>query len=48
MVVGNYIALFAARAALWRYLLMLAGRVPDWDKTAHRFPLLRDVDPVAR
>ena len=39
MVVGNYIALLAARMALWRYLRMLAGGIPGWDKTAHQFPV---------
>ncbi|MBN8808076.1 MAG: glycosyl transferase family protein [Sphingomonas sp.] len=36
--VGNYIALLAARRALWRYIGALRGRRPAWDKTAHRFP----------
>lgn len=37
-VLGNMIALLAARCAVWRYMGMLAGRAPRWDKTAHRFP----------
>ena len=37
-IVGNIIALAAARIALFRYLRMLAGAVPEWDKTAHHFP----------
>lgn len=36
--VGNYIALLAARRALWRYAAALSGERPHWDKTAHRFP----------
>jgi adsorption protein B len=36
--VGNIVALAAARIALFRYLRMLAGAVPEWDKTAHHFP----------
>ena len=35
---SNYIALLAARRALFAYLRMLAGAVPQWDKTAHHFP----------
>lgn len=38
LVVGNYIALLAARRAMWRYLRMLAGAAPRWDKTRHDFP----------
>lgn len=38
VMVANYIAILAARRALWRYVGLLAtGRV-RWDKTAHRFP----------
>ncbi|MGJ3628814.1 hypothetical protein AB5I41_21430 [Sphingomonas sp. MMS24-JH45] len=37
-VVGNIVAMLAARLALWRYVAMLAGAPPRWDKTAHRFP----------
>jgi adsorption protein B len=37
-VIGNIIALLAARRALGRYVLMLRGRTPQWDKTAHAFP----------
>lgn len=44
-VVGNVIALLAARRAVVRYAGMLAGRAPRWDKTAHRFP---DMVPAAR
>lgn len=35
---SNFIALFAAKRALGSYLAMLAGAVPQWDKTAHQFP----------
>ena len=37
-VVGNIVAMLAARRALFRYAAMLAGSPPRWDKTAHRFP----------
>ncbi|SEL62133.1 adsorption protein B [Sphingomonas palmae] len=43
-VLGNIIALLAARRAVVRYAGMLAGRAPRWDKTVHRFP---DVLPTA-
>ncbi len=43
LVVGNYIALLAARRAMWRYLLMLGGRPLSWDKTGHEFPDLAAV-----
>ena len=36
--VGNFIALMAARKAVWRYVAALRGRRPEWDKTRHRFP----------
>ena len=36
--VGNVIALLAARRAITRYVAMLRGRAPVWDKTAHAFP----------
>ncbi|MDB5677535.1 glycosyl transferase family protein [Sphingomonas bacterium] len=36
--VGNFIALMAARKAVWRYVGALRGRRPQWDKTHHRFP----------
>lgn len=35
---GNLVALLAARRALTRYLAMLRGAAPLWDKTAHHFP----------
>lgn len=38
MVVGNFIALLAARRAVMRYAGLLAGRAPQWDKTAHAYP----------
>jgi bacteriophage N4 adsorption protein B len=38
MVVANAIALLAARRALFLYVRMLGGAVPEWDKTAHHFP----------
>ncbi len=36
--VGNLIALLAARRAIIRYIAMLRGARPVWDKTAHVFP----------
>ncbi|UIJ45928.1 glycosyl transferase family protein [Sphingomonas cannabina] len=38
LIVGNVIALMAARRALFRYVGTLRGARPHWDKTAHRFP----------
>ncbi|MBN8816471.1 MAG: glycosyl transferase family protein [Sphingomonas sp.] len=38
VLVGNFIALMAARAAMSRYVAALRGRRPVWDKTRHRFP----------
>ncbi|MEO5493081.1 MAG: glycosyl transferase family protein [Sphingomonas sp.] len=38
MLVGNFIALMAARKAVSRYVAALRGRRPVWDKTRHRFP----------
>lgn len=38
MIAGNLIALLAARRAAIRYAALLAGRAPQWDKTAHAFP----------
>jgi adsorption protein B len=38
MIVANIIALAAARRAALLYLRLLAGTVPQWDKTAHHFP----------
>lgn len=36
--VGNIVALAAARRAVFAYARILAGSVPQWDKTAHHFP----------
>lgn len=38
VVIGNWVALLAARRAMVRYLLSLAGRQTGWDKTRHDFP----------
>lgn len=46
LIVGNYVALLAARRALWRYALMLRGGAPVWDKTRHEFP--QSPETVAR
>lgn len=39
-VLGNVISLLAARRAVVRYIGMLLGRAPRWDKTTHRFPTM--------
>ncbi|MBW4330644.1 glycosyl transferase family protein [Stakelama sp. CBK3Z-3] len=36
--VGNFVSLLAARRAVTRYIAMLFGSPPVWDKTDHRFP----------
>lgn len=38
LIVGNVVAMLAARRALGRYLLALRGVAPVWDKTVHAFP----------
>lgn len=38
LLVGNLIALLAARRALWCYVRLLAGAGACWDKTTHAFP----------
>ncbi len=38
MLVGNIVAMMAARRALIRYAAMLRGAPTRWDKTAHQFP----------
>lgn len=38
LIIGNYIALLAARRALTTYIGLLRGRPLAWDKTAHHFP----------
>ena len=43
MLVGNYIALLAARRAAVTYWGMLRGEALRWDKTAHVFPDLAEV-----
>lgn len=42
LVVGNVIALLAARRALTMYLRSLRGTAPGWDKTGHDFPDLTE------
>ena len=37
-VIGNVIAIVAARRAMWLYLRMRRDGVVRWDKTAHAFP----------
>jgi bacteriophage N4 adsorption protein B len=38
MVVGNVIAILAARRAIFLYARMLRNRTTIWEKTAHKFP----------
>ncbi|MEZ0495632.1 glycosyl transferase family protein [Sphingomonas sp. IW22] len=38
MAVANYIALLAARRAIFRYVGLLRGGALHWDKTEHHFP----------
>lgn len=38
LIVGNMVAMAAARRALTRYVAMLRGARVTWDKTAHHFP----------
>jgi bacteriophage N4 adsorption protein B len=38
VLVGNYIALLAARRAVGIYARLLLGGAPKWDKTDHQFP----------
>ena len=38
MLVGNIVAMMAARRALVRYASMLRGAPARWDKTVHQFP----------
>ena len=38
LVVANFVMLFAAGLAFWRYLSILRGHPPAWGKTAHVFP----------
>ncbi len=48
-VVGNFIALNAAPRALLRYIGMLRGAAPVWDKTRHEFPdahAMASTDPL--
>ena len=45
-VIANFVALLAARRAIFRYLAMLRGAELRWDKTAHHFPHLY-AGPVA-
>ncbi len=47
-VVGNLVAMLAARRAMIRYLGMLAGRMPKWDKTTHTFPDRDAIEVSAR
>lgn len=36
--VGNIVAMLAARRAVWSYVRTLRGQAARWDKTSHRFP----------
>lgn len=44
--VGNVIALLAARRAIMRYVAMLGGATIRWDKTAHVFPAIDGRQPT--
>jgi len=52
LVIGNIIAIMAARRALTAYVLSLGGRPPRWDKTDHAIPPLGEspeaIRPVLR
>ena len=37
-VIGNFVALAAIPRAFVRYIHVLRGGVPAWDKTSHHFP----------
>ena len=39
LLVGNVVGLLAGGRALVRYLRMIRGAPPHWDKTTHRFPV---------
>ncbi|WP_242124433.1 glycosyl transferase family protein [Sphingobium sp. Sx8-8] len=39
-IIGNFIAMMAARRAMFLYLRSLTGKPLTWDKTQHRFPQL--------
>lgn len=43
--VGNLVSLIAAPRAVLRYIRMLRGAAPVWDKTRHDFPDL-PADPI--
>jgi adsorption protein B len=45
VLVGKYIALFAARRAIALYVRILLGAAPRWDKTDHQFPDLPQALP---
>jgi bacteriophage N4 adsorption protein B len=42
-VVGNIIAIMAARRAVVQYWRIAKGGRPVWDKTAHKFPAARNL-----
>nr|WP_208411852.1 glycosyl transferase family protein [Sphingomonas naasensis] len=44
VLVGNAVALFAARRAIGLYARILLGAAPRWEKTAHEFPDLAGSD----
>ena len=45
LVVGNMIAMLAARRALGQYWQLLRGNALRWDKTAHHFPTAGEIGP---
>lgn len=45
MIIGNVIAIMAARRAVWHYWRSAHDQRPAWDKTAHKFPTITDSVP---
>lgn len=45
--VGNFVSLVAAPNAVLRYIGMLRGAAPVWDKTRHEFPDLSPETPIS-
>lgn len=43
LIVGNIIAMLAARRAVGQYWRLLRGQAPRWDKTAHHFPSAAEI-----
>jgi len=43
LIVGNIIAMLAARRAMGQYWHLLRGHAPRWEKTAHHFPTTAEI-----